>query len=796
MPKQSTTQLPSDILSAYPSSLQKDHPALIKVLESLLPPLKELSLAIDIYSQLNDLNDDNKKTLLDSADRVKRENTKSIKAQGSWKQSHCYFAGFQKLYKADITSNHASFSLFQELCAPARLKANVEPGMYYSHVLSVRQTLISALKHYGQGTTPEREDLIEKINVLRSPDSLAKEATYAETTYLLIAGDLSLGEKRKNRQAQASTESLHDLLNSEELTALEEASIALSTPSEAVMQWQESAIELPQGISKKEKLLNTKITDEISSFRRGDSDDQESSINDLSEGKSDAILSGFMAKNPQLKDAHPAVIKRSIDFTSHASRQNNPSPSMRNTFSRSQIISWLTAIEAIDTNLAHVLLLISVTGLHPERIDTVQRPNHDDLDLCIDTHNQWLGYAIESYQHSARENRSRKLSLPLPPALIRALDQHRSSTIKIKERYQQVVKHLAFLRNPPPSRITQWRHTAHDVLAFALTPYDRELISGSISFTYSSEKHYVETNVSTLTRSFITALEQFATELASCVWLQESLAFHAPVIPDGRFGPNTRNGRRKFRVLIETLRTRLTQEKRAWKKQSLSKKIETAARLYNLLNINLALILQLAFVIRPHWQRLDIQRTGNNYHIEDKDSRQFREPRLIQLSGNAHQLIEKQTQEIQAFKKVLIRFLKQANYITESSNAKKAQLYPDIIELMHSPRRTSFQPMKQSTYRKFLVTTLQIPSSDLPPNNHIRHRVGSFEQSGDSEQLPISTQVIRSLLGHHQPGLGLYNADCSSTTNLASQQATLIDFLIEDYDLRPLSAHTLLEVNS
>ena len=358
MPKQSTTQLPSDILSAYPDSLREDHPELIKVLEFLLPPLKELSLAIDIYSQLNDLNDDNKKTLLNSADRVKEENTKSIKAQRPWKQSHCYFAGFHKLQQKDMTSTRAALSLFQELCAPAKLKANAEPGMYYSHVLSVRETLISALEHYGKGTAPEKEDLIEKINAQRSPDSLAKEAIYAETAYLLITGDLALGEKRKNRQAQASTESSH---YTEELTALEEASIALSTPSEAVMQWQESAIELPQGISKKEKSLNTKITDEISSFRRGDPDDQELSINDLSEGKSDAILSGFMAKNPQLKDAHPAVIKRSIDFTSHASRQNNPSPSMRNTFSRSQIISCLTLIEAIDTNLAHLLLLISVT---------------------------------------------------------------------------------------------------------------------------------------------------------------------------------------------------------------------------------------------------------------------------------------------------------------------------------------------------------------------------------------------------------------------------------------------------
>ena len=673
---------------------------------------------------------------------------------------------------------------------------HITNSMYYEDVFKTRDVIVALINQKAIHTT--RGEIIAAVkhqDFLSLPISKKIDnLDFKRDTFIkLLQPDSQLGNPSRHiNRSLRNDESFEDL----EIEVINNEFNGLITPNN-----EEHISEIQQQFRKRKTRSDKQPIDENpqtslhNRFNELNNEDIEQICKNIAEGQTSELVKPLLEKRPSLKFADKFVIKRLITgIGNNAAKKNNPSPSQANVHSFLILRRAYLSIETIDQALALYCLILWITGITSDRLQTLWRPHGDTFDLEYNDQQSLITYQIKNHI-GVKHPGSEIFKLPV--------FEHFSNILCLSDfipekRYPIVRKKLAEQGIWIPKKIHQWSQGVHECLQDVLRPYDRQLISGSLDFAYISESAYTETKHLSIVREYLKGLQHLMNRFEELGipnnsqlhrlrhWLDTKDIFRDLVNSN-----DIRHQAGLFKNLCYSLNLKKVVLIKHLNRDECTGSIGTIIDLYNVCNFNLALMVQVCTVCRPHWHRLEIIPTSSGLIIKDKDvmgSEEFRhispfDKKMWQkCSTDLHQQLDI-VHDIEKELQAALTAYGFDNLVIE----RRYEFQPMIVEL-NDEGTLKVSHFAHKHFYSIAHTLLTLSKDQLPFPNFIRHLTASLRPEFISQPMELSDISIgtyRANMGHTQSGLGHFNSSCSSQTAVENEQKGVVRYMFKLFGIKP-----------
>ena len=673
---------------------------------------------------------------------------------------------------------------------------HITNSMYYEDVFKTRDVIVALINQKAIHTT--RGEIIAAVkhqDFLSLPISKKIDnLDFKRDTFIkLLQPDSQLGNPSRHvHRTLSHDESLEDL----EIEVLSDEFNGLIAPKNVThirdikQQFtqrkprsdKQSSSESPQGSL--QHRLQSLNDDEI-----------EQVCKNIAAGQTSELVKPILEKRPSLKFADALVINRTIiGMGNNAAKKNNPSPSQANVHSFSILAHAYLSIEAIDQELALYCLMLWITGIPSNRLQTLWHPKGDHFDLDYDIQRSIITYQIKNHI-GVMHPESDIFKLPVFEHFTRILCL---SNFNPERTYPIVRKTLAKQGIWIPKKIHQWSQGAHECLQDVLRPYDRQLISGSLDFAYNSESAYTETKHLSIVvqyhkglKHFISRFEELDVPNNSQLHKLKHWLNTTDICRDLANSKDMRHQAELFKNLCHSLHLKKVALIKQLNKNDSIGQITIIIDLYNVCNYYLALMLQVCTVCRPHWHSIDIISTASGLIVQDKDvngSGEFRHIASFDAkqwqTGNTY--LHQQLGIVHTIEKGL-RTVLTAYGVACPTIERGYDFQPMIIDVKGDGALSASYFIERD-YFAIAKNLLKLTKDQLPITNFIRHLTASLRPEFISKPMEVSDigiSTYRANMGHTQSGLGHFNSSCSSQSSVECEQRDLVQYMFKLFNIKP-----------
>jgi hypothetical protein len=786
-----------------------------RFLKALLPPADATALetALKIYPFFSDefvLSGSEAYKEVDSYIQRFNSDIDGIDTIGSFGMSHCYFFALEKLNKAISEDNkRVYFKVFANLCG-GRFDSDSyhSTDYYYRQIVNCRDALLHI--HEITDSRPlSSSELLEEIERTHHHYHANPEVPLCTTqfktealqkklsdTVELLAGIRDLGGLV--RQSTMRGKALFEDNLEDEMDAIDSDTTFSGTPFSARFTAVPPRNTRKLSTSNSQKGVNDlrelySVQRQVNALPTLTDKAFDATVSQIAAGTDVPGLADLTKRKPQLIGASTYAVRRDvINWQNAAGKQNNPSLTARNMHSPSLIGDWLEAIYPGDPTLASLCLLLVLSGITDKRLNTLIKPKNANYDLQFNPERQQLTYTVLNHGHAKVSKQPQIMTLTLPAFIVEALVTFKAAGEPLRKRYKKVRRTLLKTGVQITPYLAQWAGSHAILMGSYLRPYDQGILSGTVRFAYFSESYYTQTDLTRLNTQFKTALEDILASMSetsrAISSLDRSYIANATL---GSIGPDVTIQAARFDTVLQRISdARLALARNITTDEGTD--LQLLIGLANLINLNLAMIILIIAVARPHWNRMVLIELLTGLHVEDKDSADHREPRLIQPFNrvdwqNGRTLLHEQLNEAIAIHKYVHSAAKASRIPCEDRpSSRKNRFLPVVYTLNLTTFRCDVEPIDNPSITKLLSTLLKISEDAHPVLNHMRQACASArpEHLSDEDRthcaMHFDLHQQRNDIGHHQPGLGLTIEESSRPMNTAKGSG-VVAYLLSRY---------------
>jgi len=492
--------------------------------------------------------------------------------------------------------------------------------------------------------------------------------------------------------------------------------------------------------------------------------------------------------------AEPHIIEKKLRQV-HARSQhlNSPHPTQNAVFTLSELFDDWQAIQGSvqDKRLSGYLCLIMFTGLDESRARTLKEgdgpTDSNDATIYLNADDQ-LVYLLQGAEVSGHCDLCIKLSLStwLAKRLRLLLRQYADGFSQIESAYAGAKKVLRKAGRELPRFLSQWMHGAREVLGQILCDFEIEVISGYITGRNRTASAYACLDIEKLNcrvfesyQTFLSRLSESATHQLS--WLQQCLT--APrTLPTGHIGSIQPSKLTLASQHVESLYARQRTLKKEVKHWAALGRIDvpTIVKELNTLCINYWMMTQWITTGRGNMQRLSITLSASFLVVEDKDSSEFRLPRICAHTDQPYSYIDHWSNQYE----IILNGIRHLSARLPEPIAGFEAFYlarPYIPLVVVTDTSSGLPRYKVESLSRAkldrLVIDLELPNLEFP-SNLPRH----LWMSAQIGLLP--TGIVRQQLGHQTYGVDMLSRSSSASVGELTQEMKALEAIFEATGLK------------